>query len=198
MRTRRRLGARVAAAIVALVVGAVMSADPAAGRPAYARSTAVAWAKKHVNDKEVFPGNDCTWFVTQALWAGKLPKSASWDTSADLASQNADALRKFVVSAGYATFTLVKWSDNTAGHAQLGDVIAYDWWNRNGTTKADGIMDHLAIVTKLNSSGYPYVTQHSLPRLDRYWSWDPEAKNKQGDWIQFSKPGSKAYLIHIK
>jgi hypothetical protein len=156
---------------------------------AYNRAAARDWAYAHVGDAERFPASDCTWFVSQALWAGWLPRTATWTDSPVPSTDaiRADALKNAVISAGYATIREVTWSDNTAGGAQLGDVIAYDW---NGAP--DGIIDHLAIVTSLNAQGYPSVTQHSPARTDRYWSWDPA-----GNWIQYTHPGSRVYLIHI-
>jgi len=62
-----------------------------------------------------------------------------------------------------------------------------------GTTEQTVFVDHLAIVTSLNAQGYPSVTQHSIARLDRYWSWDPSGNN----WIQYTHPGSRVYLLHI-
>jgi hypothetical protein len=93
-----------------------------------------------------------------------------------------------MVKAGTATITEVKWSDNTAGGAELADVIAYDW---NGG--ADGVIDHLAMVTGFTSDDHPLVTQHSPSRLNRGWSWDVDGKN----WIEFTHPGSRVYLIHL-
>jgi hypothetical protein len=156
----------------------------------YNRAAARDWAYAHWQDAELYPGADCTWFVSQALWAGWLPKTATWTNSPgpSIAAINADALKNALQAAGYATVKEVSWSDNTAGGAQVGDVIGYDWDNG-----ADGVLDHLAIVTSLNAQGYPSVTQHTSPRRDRYWSWDPSG----GNWIQYTYPGSRVYLIHI-
>ena len=82
----------------------------------------------------------------------------------------------------------MQWTDVTAGGAQLGDLVAYDW-----AGAPDGVIDHLAIVTSLDAQGGPSVTQHSPARKSRYWSWDPGAN--QGIWE--SRPGSRVYLIHV-
>lgn len=185
-------------------------APPPAPKTIYNRQQAASWALSNVNKRNGSPffstsqtsdGRDCTFFVSSALWAGGLPKSADWtNNSTDwnkLASHrwipgatkdaaNADYFKNYVVNNHIATIKEVSWSDNTAGGAQLGDVIGYDW---NG--RPDGILDHLAIVTSLNQYGYPSVTQHS-PSRTRYWSWDPA-----GNWIQVTHPGSRVYLIHI-
>lgn len=183
---------------------------PPAPKTIYNRQQAASWALSNVNNpngshffssSQTSDGRDCTFFVSSALWAGGLPKSPDWtNTSTDwnkLASHlwipgatkdaaNADYFKNYVVNNHIATIKEVSWSDNTAGGAQLGDVIGYDW---NG--RPDGILDHLAIVTSLNQYGYPSVTQHS-PSRTRYWSWDPA-----GNWIQVTHPGSRVYLIHI-
>jgi len=156
----------------------------------YNRAIARDWAYAHWQDAERYSGTDCTWFVSQALWAGWLPRTAAWTDSPgpSVAAIRADAFKNAVINAGYATITELSWSDNTAGHAQIGDVIAYDW-----DRGADGFVDHLAIVTSLNAQGYPSVTQHSAARVDRYWSWDPAGN----DWIQNTYPGARVYLLHI-
>lgn len=156
----------------------------------YNRAAARDWAYAHWQDAERYPGADCTWFVSQALWAGWLPRTSNWTDypSPSVAAIRADAFKNAVINAGYATIREVYWTDNTAGGAQLGDVIAYDWDNG-----ANGVIDHLAIVTSLNAQGYPSVTQHSVARIDRYWSWDPSGNN----WVQYTHPGSRVYLIHI-
>jgi len=174
------------------------------------RQAAVSWAYAHVNDKESFHPEDCTWYVSQALWAGGLPTSSDWKGKTfnfdKLASRrhypgptkaavNAQRFRNYVTgSAKLATITPIAWSDNTAGGAQVGDVIAYDW----DSPGPDGSIDHVALVTSIKPNGYPLVSQHTPARKDRGWSWDPGANN----WIEFShtyKKGKppKVYLIHI-
>lgn len=157
---------------------------------AYNRAAARDWAHAHWQDAERYPNADCTWFVTQALWAGWLPKTASWtdSPSPSLEAIRADALRSALINAGYAAINEVNWLDYTAGGAQLGDVIAYDW-----DLGANGTIDHVAIVTHVDAQGSPSVSQHSPARYDRLWSWDPSGNN----WIQFTHPGSRVYLLHI-
>jgi hypothetical protein len=184
-------------------------APPPPSRQRFDRQRAVAWAHGHVNDRESFGIEDCTWYVSQALWAGGLPKSGDWTGRSynihkvasrkhypgpTKAAVNAQLFRKYVVDAHLATIKRVAWSDNTAGGAQIGDIIAYDW-DRPGP---DGSIDHVAMVTGMKPSGYPLVSQHSPARRDRGWSWDPSARN----WIEFShtyKNGKRpaVYLIHI-
>lgn len=189
MRKKTQLFAAVLLAL-GVVLGVIGPAQAAINR-----SAAVSWAIKNYKAKERFRGNDCTWFVSQALWAGGVKKSSAWNGPEDVAAINANAFKNYVRDKGLGTVKEVRWSDNTAGRAALGDVIAYDWFNaKTGTTRADGTIDHLAIVTKLNAQGYPSVTQHSVARLNRYWSWDPGAAT----WIERSRPGSKVYVIKMR
>lgn len=197
----------------------------------YDRSAAVAWARANWDHLPLIQnGGDCTWYVSQALWAGGLPTSADWTPyspngvlGSDLAAAvkalihggysptdpinptinatNANDLINYLVSAGLATKTQIDWSDNTAGGAQLGDLIAYDW--EHGSDPSNTI-DHVAMVTGYAQGTInPTVSQHSANRLDRYWSWDPASSK----WIEFapayvSVAGSPngppiAYLIHL-
>ena len=87
-----------------------------------------------------------------------------------------------------ATITELKRSDNTAGGAQPGDIIAYDW-----NSGADGVIDHLAIVTGSTPEGYPLVSQHTPAQYDRYWSYSESGR----DWIENAEKGARVYLIHI-
>jgi uncharacterized protein YraI len=173
----------------------------------YNRAAAATWAINNYNNANgsrlYNSGDDCTYFVSQALWAGDLSMTADWtDNSYDInqlssqlwipgptkAATDADIFKNYVVNSDIATIKEISWSDNTAGGAQLGDIIGYDW---NGP--ADGILDHLAIVTSLNGQGYPSVSQHSPSQVNRYWSWSADRNN----WIQSAYPGSRVYLIHI-
>jgi len=188
------------------------TAPPPAPQPIYNRLGAAAWAIRNYdlnpNGSPFYRLNeDCTNFVSQALQAGGFTKTSDWtDRSSDSSKlaawywnpggtktwASADYFKNYVVNTGIATIKEVSWSDNTAGGAQYGDVIGYDW-----NQPIDGILDHLAIVTGFASGANPNVSQHSPQRLDRYWSWDPGAKNGLGDWIQSSHPGARVYLLHI-
>ena len=181
---------------------------PPAAPTHFDRQAAITWAHAHVNDRESFHPEDCTWYVSQALWAGGLPTSGDWTGKTfdfgKLASRshypgptkaavNAQFFRNYVVGARLATIKSVSWSDNTAGGARLGDVIAYDW----DPPGPDGSIDHLAIVTKIKPNGYPLVSQHTPARYDRGWSWDRGANA----WIErshtYNGKHPKVYLIHI-
>lgn len=175
----------------------------------YNGAAAASWALDSVGGPYWF-ANDCTYFVSQALWSGGLRESAQWTANTadpdQLASHlpwldpgpskiaaSADHLKNYLVGSGSAVIREVSWRDTTAGGAQLGDVIGYDWDVRGGRPGADGVLDHLAIVTSIDGQGYPFVTQHSPTQVNRAWSWSESA----GAWIEVARPGARAYLLHI-
>lgn len=181
----------------------------------YDRNAAAQWAQDNANASPHFSDDDCTFFASRALWAGGLPRSPIWTDTAFIdksqprlnsypvpsPSRNAaqaNALVQYLVyGTGMASMTPIDWSDNTAGGAQLGDLIAFDW-NAPGP---DGSIDHIAIVTGFNADGYPLVSQHSPGRLNKYWSWDPGLNGSPSGWIQYTQAHNgnepRAYLIHI-
>ena len=53
-------------------------ATPGLPQCRYNRLDAVLWALQNVTHPELFPNGDCTWFASQAGWAGGLPQSAAW------------------------------------------------------------------------------------------------------------------------
>jgi hypothetical protein len=178
----------------------------------YDRNAAVQFAFDNVNTPPSFPDDDCTWYVSQALWAGGLPQSDAWTGSSwdptlqagrshypgpTVDAAQANDLVNYLVSTGLASRTQITWSDNTAAGAEPGDIIAYHW---NGNEPADQV-DHLAFVTNLNSDGYPDVTQHT-PAVYRYWSWDQGSTSHSAGWIQYvdrlpNGQDPTAWLIHI-
>lgn len=182
--------------------------QPKENASAYNPVAAANWAKEHAYDTPRFSGNDCTWFVSQALWNGGMQKTDRWtDYSTDdeqtrngpkpgptRAARLADDLFHYLTSSGQVKLKQISWSDNTAAGAEVGDLIFY---NLNMHDPED--LDHVAIVTGINSDGYPVISQHTAGARDKYWSWS-EAYNT---WIEkayhHEKYGPpKAYLIKIK
>lgn len=166
----------------------------------YDAAKAADWAVKNYRAPSRFAENgDCTWFVSQALWAGGLPKSSEWtDYSTDPALTDPNhrpgptpaarvvhTLYKYLSNKGYAQVVPITWSDNTAAGAKLGDIIVYDL-GINETWD----LDHMAIVTGFTSKGYPLVTQKSYDVTGRFWS-----ASSDGGWLE--EMGAKAYLIKI-
>ncbi|SHT79480.1 Putative amidase domain [Mycobacteroides abscessus subsp. abscessus] len=204
MRKGLKWSAFGAATLLMANVAGVQVGAARADMDAFQRSQTVQAAIKWINFPYVIPWSDCTYYVSSALWDGGMKSTADWtpktsDPSKVASSKlmnpgpskiaaNADMFKNYMVKTGRATIREVKWSDNTAGGAQLADVIAYDWDNG-----ADGVVDHLAMVTSFTADGYPQVSQHSPTRLNRGWSYDPDA----GKWIEYSHPGARVYLIHF-
>ena len=164
----------------------------------YNRSAAAAWA---ITDAYIPPTfhNDCTWFVSQALWAGGLPQTSNWTSASwnffDLAQKSrglgspsraaasADYFKNALQEDGLAQLTEISPSDLTGGGAQLGDVILYDWDNG-----ADGKIDHVAIVTEIGQDGTVGISQHTPARDYRQW-------NLNGDGSPLTN--LRVYLLHI-
>lgn len=201
----------VVLAALAIVVGQLTS--PPLGHAAnYDRDAAASWARGRVYDdpSQLNFDDDCTWFVSRALWAGGLPQSSDWTPMTldpgKAASKKigfypgptktaaaADYLKNYLVSSGLATIRELDWSQNDPPDARLGDIIGYDW---NGG--ADGAIDHVMMITNF-SAGYPLVSGHTAPEIDAGWTWS----NKFNGWIdqvpqyRNGNNGPRAYLMHI-
>lgn len=145
----------------------------------YNRAAAVSWALQNAYAPSRFE-NDCTWYVSQALWRGGLPETADWTAESNnwfkladkwggvpgptKAAASADYLKNALQEAGYGELREVNVGDPSAGGAQLGDVVFYDW--NNGP---DGEIDHAAIVTAIRGDGTVVISQHSPARPARVW-----------------------------
>lgn len=199
------------AAICAATVLPVVNPPPAQAA-SYDRSTAATWARGRVLDdpSQLNFSDDCTWFVSRALWTGGLPQSGDWSAMTvdptkaasrkppyfpgpTKAAADADYLKNYLVTSGLATIRELSWSENDPPDAKLGDIIGYDW---NGG--ADGTIDHVMMITNF-SGGYPLVSGHTEPEVDAGWTWS----NKYNGWIdqvpqyRNGNNGPRAYLLHI-
>lgn len=207
---RLRLILAVAATVAVIIVQ--VANVPVARAMSYDRSTAAAWARGRVLDDPSqlnFP-DDCTWFVSRALWTGGLAQSGDWSPMSfdptktasrkppyfpgpTKTAADADYLKNYLVNSGLATIRELSWSENNPPDAKLGDVIGYDW---NGG--ADGTIDHVMMITNF-SGGYPLVSGHTEPEIDAGWTWS----NKYNRWIdqtpqyRNASNGPRAYLLHI-
>lgn len=187
---------------VDLETGSNAPVTPACPDRMFNPAMAVLYALDHVHDTDAL-GSDCTYFVSSAWWYAGLPRSDQWTDGAtqkvlgqDAPKYNiygatptaavADRFKNYVISQGYATITEISWSDPTAAGAQPGDVIAYDW--NNG---ADGVIDHLAIVTNIADDGRPAIAQHT-PSRRRPWNVDD--KGIELPQVPQYK-GARAYLL---
>ncbi|HKP42116.1 amidase domain-containing protein [Mycobacterium sp.] len=209
--TTKQLVARPLAIVFAFVTAfALLVLHPSASATAggFNRGATQQWALANVNAPERFSGNDCAWFISQALWAGGLPKTADWtDSSLDInkraskadvlggptkTAAQPDYLKNYLVDSGTATIQELNWRQNDVPNAQIGDLIGYDW---NG--RPDGTLDHMMIVTGF-SGQYPLVSGHTRATANQGWTWS-QVKN---DWIEHAYATSagdapRVYLLHI-
>jgi hypothetical protein len=170
----------------------------------YNRDAAVQWA---LNNAQAVRGNafaDCTWFVSQALWAGGLHQTSYWNSyesrqgsvlsqpGTDIA-RGADDLEKYLQRRFPITKEglLAAFRTNAVPDARPGDVIVYDW-------DSDGIFDHLAFVVSIAPGQYPEVAEWGTvpvwePYQKRGWTYSALHNN----WLQQDYPGVTAELLHF-
>jgi hypothetical protein len=191
------------------------AAAPSAALPNafYDRSAAVSWALANAKDPQAFTAM-CTWFLSNALWAGGFPKSPEWTSAGrygKFAPGTKDAwwLPSFLayLRGHYSTtFTNIT-SDlhtNAVPGAEPGDLIVYDWGEGEG-------LSHVAMVVNIASGDYPEVAemgQYDLNAVDsqinrlfhvsssyekRGWTWSAV----HHEWLQREHASMKAYLLHI-
>lgn len=178
---------------------------------AYQRSAATSWALAHAEDTPPWEGTvaSCTWFVSQALWAGGLPQDGTWngrdngygDTRPVNGTQtawNVDLLVDYLQS--HYDITAVDLTDNfttnAVPQAQIGDVMVYHW----GTGGDDG---HLAFVTNIAPGSYPEVSEWGTGKWfggwgpTGYWKRGWTYSNNNGEWLQAKYPNVRATLLHF-
>ena len=153
VKAANRVGRGFVAVMVAcaLSVGSVAASDAASAtsaNDATSRYIAADWAVKNYKIPTLLGASECTYFVSLALWQAGLPASREWNWATDdeslrggnrtvqklsgaksptIAATSADDFKNYMVKSGLGSVSEVSWSDNTAGGAKLGDVIAYDW-----------------------------------------------------------------------
>uniref|UniRef100_UPI003F497045 amidase domain-containing protein n=1 Tax=Paenarthrobacter ureafaciens TaxID=37931 RepID=UPI003F497045 len=202
----------------AAAAGILLGAGPSEAQSTkFNRSEAARFARSMALDKEPYLfDNNCTWFVSRALWAGGLPKSATWTpwtNSPNLIASRRHLLQgggpsKAAASADYLKNYLVKearvgvirqldFNNNNVRDAQLGDVIFYDWDNG-----ADGRVDHAMIVTSFSADSnskyrYPLVSGQSRGVLDQGWTWSGGRSGWIADKYRGSRDQARAYLVRI-
>lgn len=166
----------------------------------YDRQKAVKWALDNVNTAPRFK-QDCTWYVSQALWKGGLPESDLWKSSnkpfwfnPPKASANANEFKEYLVNkAKYATIRELSWSQNDVPEAEVGDIILYDLNEPDGDAgPVDGFVDHAVIITGF-SGKYPLVSGHTNAVRNQGWTYS----NTNDKFIEQVVPGSRVYLLHI-
>ena len=180
----------------------------------YDRSAAVSWALAHAKDPQAY-GAMCTWFVSNALWAGGFTKTAAWTDQGHYRSAPGTKIAWWLpdflpyIQSNYSTSLKDITSDlrtNAVPQAEAGDMILYDWGDGHG-------ISHVAFIVDIASGQYPEVSEMGQfdfglldaainkivhvrsPYVKRGWTWSAINNN----WLQ-SDPkhrGMKAYLLHI-
>jgi len=193
------------AVALALTVGMTLTATAAradtAVNPTYDRTAAVNWALAHAQDPQG-SGALCTWFVSEALWAGGLSPTSDWGQGTYDATYVQGLVGYLVTQAPYS----VTWTDitsdlatNAVPQAEPGDIIVYSW---GGST-----LDHMSFVVGIAPGDYPEVAEWgqfdftpwdkihnpSSPYVERGWTYS----EMHNEWLQVEHPGMTAYLLHI-
>jgi len=190
----------------------------------YNRYAAIAWAKQHALDSQPYPAA-CTWFVSQALWAGGFSPDATWNSEGyrgwlsqlqgSQTSTAATMLTDYLYNRYLATdpwgvvnLTRAKFLGNSVPEAVVGDIIAYNWNFYHNHPHDDGslqgfVADHLAIVVAINPGSYPVVAEWGTANVfflgsgyaERGWTWS----NNSNTWLQNNSvsPDVAAKLLHF-
>lgn len=178
----------------------------------YDRTAAVDWALANAQDPQAY-GAMCTWFVSNALWAGGLQKTATWTDQGHYGSapgtKTAWWLPWFVpyIQSHFSTTLINITSDfrtNAVPQAEPGDIILYNWGDGQG-------ISHATFVVGIAPGQYPEVSemgQYDLSLIDaavnkivhihstyveRGWTWSAV----HNEWLQQEFPHVQAYLLHI-
>jgi uncharacterized protein YraI len=186
------------------------TSTPTTAVDGYNRGNAVAWARAHAKDKP-YDGSSCTWFVSQVLWQGGLAKTSTWTSD----GTHGHIHREPGTSTAFYTPDFVKYilntyprsfyrqlsfspSGNKIAGAEVGDVITYDW---DGNTAGGNLggLDHAAVITRIDNTGYPLVSEWSAngkkesPYVERGWTWSKLHDN----WLAKLNPKIRAWVLHI-
>jgi hypothetical protein len=133
------------------------------------------WWDSHNPQYEFFAQDDCTNFVSQCLFAGRMPmhytgkretgwwyrglsgKQEQWSFSWAVA----DSLRRYLST---NPISMHAESADQPNKLSIGDVISYDW-------DGNGHYEHSAIVTEIDANGMPLVNAHTTDSRHRYWDY---------------------------
>lgn len=174
------------------------------------RTAATQWALANAQDwpPDWYYASGCTYFVSNALWAGGLPQDDVWTSSGEhgtvrrvpgsVTAWSAPEFLSYLQSHYVVDQVPLNFSANAVPAAEIGDVIAYDW-------EGDGHVDHLALVTNIAAGEYPEVSEwgtgRSIPGLGgaatyqkRGWTYSEDDKG----WLQAFHPNVTATLYHIE
>ena len=169
----------------------------------YNRGKAVEWALASAPQDpsaSYLGASTCTWFVSNALWAGGFPKDDTWtDQGTQSRRQLPGSVTAWSVvdlkayleshySVTVVPLTQERFYSNAVPEAELGDLIVYDWGEGEGWS-------HFTMVTSIAPGQYPEVSEWgvSASYVKRGWTYSENS----GDWLQANHPRVQAALIHI-
>jgi hypothetical protein len=125
------------------------------------------WFNSHNPAYWDYSPNDCTNFVSQAMYAAGEVKVAGWDLGWNCCAANGTALSSSWINAnGHRNWMINNgrgYSVSSASSLVYGDLIYYKW---NG----DSVINHATMVTGYDGSGNRLVSMHS-PDIHLY-RWD--------------------------
>ncbi|HEX9153626.1 MAG TPA: amidase domain-containing protein [Candidatus Saccharimonadales bacterium] len=177
----------------------------------YDRDRAVHWAEANAQMQPPAYGS-CTWFASNVLWQGGLPRTREWTSEGylgnrikttllggklpgTLAAWNPNALKDYLLKTyPNSQFESLNFQANKVPDAMPGDLIFYDWG------KGENI-SHVAVVVNIAPGQYPQVAEWSpgddtsqpAPYPMRGWTRS-QISHK---WLQDKYPHVRAYLLHI-
>lgn len=178
----------------------------------YNRQAAVNWALSNaqsLGQPNTFSG--CTWFASQALWAGGFTQSETWNKvyshgrlPGTVSATAAPELAKYLVnnySVKQVDLNGDRFKSNSVPEAKVGDIIAYVWNDGGGGNKSITLdkIDHLSVVTSISSGSYPNVSEWGTGWPEGYksrgWTWSENSH----DWFrQMEKTKNvHAILLHF-
>ncbi|WP_330304797.1 MULTISPECIES: DNRLRE domain-containing protein [unclassified Streptomyces] len=156
-----------------------------------------AWARDHWNSKHDYD-NDCTNFVSKSLNRGGGMKMKSggtrWTYDDDdywwRDDDNSWPKRSYSWANAYHSANFMSRQATYAWHTKksqvnVGDIIYYNW-NLKGDDHPNGFkgISHASVVTKIDSQGNIYITQHSTNRKNYRLSKQRTGSYKNMDvWI---------------
>lgn len=165
------------------------------------------WALAHAKDPELFIAPGCTWFVSQALFAGGAPMDDTWTMNGShshgllqgsVTAWSADQLVTYLEAHYSVTVVPLTFSPttNAVPQAEPGDIIAYKWDSPTSP------VNHLSLVTGSAPGDYPLVSEWGVGSIinagatqyqQRGWTYSANSNQ----WLQWSYPNVSAVLLHF-
>lgn len=195
-----------------LTPGIPICASAPAPSQKFNRNAASAWALQHARDAQPFSAA-CTWFASNVLWAGGMPKTATWTSAGSYGTlpwnhrpgtptANAvNLLYPYLLTQGWASKSgNLDFGAKVVPGAAPGDLIVYSW-------DSGASWDHIAVVSSTSVGGTfvsewgsnnnlvtPLGGHPKSPYTDRLWNY---SAINQTTLISSTGGKVRAFLIHI-